>query len=104
LPYFKELKKRPLQDVEKGLIQMAEENLNDIASHFVQKLTSSYLNLTKKEIQIAELVKDGKTSKEIAQILDASQRVIEFHRENIRRKLGLKKKKGSLAMLLRSFS
>jgi len=104
MPYFDQLKKRPLQEIEKGLIQMAEENLNDIASPFVQKLTSSYLNLTKKEIQIAELVKDGKTSKEIAQILDASQRVIEFHRENIRGKLGLKKKKGSLAMLLRSFS
>jgi len=104
MPYFDQLKKRPLQEIEKGLVQMAEENLHEIASPFVQKLTSNYLNLTKKEIQIAQLVKDGKTSKEIAQILDASQRVIEFHRENIRRKLGLKKKKGSLAMLLRSFS
>lgn len=55
-------------------------------------------------IQIATLVKEGKTSKEIAELLNAKRRVIEFHRENIRAKLGLKNKKESLAVLLRSFS
>jgi len=104
LPYLEKLKTRPLPELEKGYVRMAEDNLNEIASPFVQKLTSSYLNLTKKEIQIAALVREGKTSKEIADLLNAKKRVIEFHRENIRAKLGLKNKKGSLAILLRSFS
>jgi len=104
LPYLDKLKKRPLQDVEMGFVQMAETRLNEIASPFVQKLTSNYLNLTKKEIQIAALVREGKTSKEIAELLNAKQRVIDFHRENIRKKLGLNNKKESLAILLRSFS
>jgi len=104
LPYLEKLKKRPLPEVERGLVQMAEKNLNEVASPFVQKLASSYLNLTKKEIQIAMLVKEGKTSKEIADILNASKRVVEFHRENIRRKLGLTNKKGNLEVILRSFS
>jgi len=104
LPYLERLRKRPLQDVEQGFLQMAEANLNEIASPLVQKLKSSYLNLTKTELQIAALVKEGKTSKEIANLLNAKKRVIEFHRQNIRRKLGLSDKKGSLAILLRSFS
>ena len=104
LPYLEKLKKTPLQEVQKGFIQMTETHLGEIASPFVQKLTSNYLNLTKREIQIATLVKEGKTSKEIAELLNAKRRVIEFHRENIRAKLGLKNKKESLAVLLRSFS
>jgi len=104
LPYLEKLEKTPLNEVQKGFIKTAEAYLNDIASPFVQKLTSNYLNLTKKEIQIATLVREGKTSKEIAELLNAKQRVIEFHRENIRKKLGLNNKKGNLAILLRSFS
>lgn len=104
LPYFDKLKKRPLQDVERNFIQMAEMHLNEIASPFVQKLSSRYLNLTKKEIQIASLIKEGKTSKEIAGILNSKKRVIDFHRENIRKKLGLNNKKESLVIMLRSLS
>lgn len=104
LPYLEKLKKRPLQDEEKAYVRMAEKNLSEIASPFVQRLTSRYLNLTRTEIQIARLVKEGKTSKEIAELLNAKKRVIEFHRENIRKKLGLKHKKESLAMSLRTFA
>ena len=104
LPYIEQLKKTELTDVQKGFIKTAEANLDEIASPFVQKLTSNYLNLTKKEIQIAALIREGKTTKEIAELLNAKQRVIEFHRENIRKKLGLTNKKENLAILLRSFS
>jgi len=104
LPYLENLKKTPLNDVQRGFIQIAETYLDDIASPFVQSLTSRYLNLTKKEIQIAALIKEGKTSKEIADLLNLSKRAIEFHRENIREKLGLKNKKGNMQILLRNFS
>ncbi len=86
-PYLDKLKSSPLSDLQKGYVRMAQTRLEASPSPFVHKLTTRYLNLTKKEIQIASLVRDGKTSKEIAAILNASQRVIEFHRENIREKL-----------------
>lgn len=104
LPYLERLKKTPLNEVQKGFIKAAETGLNEIASPFVRKLTSSYLNLTKKEVQIALLIREGKTSKEIAELLNSKKRVIEFHRENIRKKLGLKNRKDNLQIFLRSFS
>jgi len=104
LPYLDKLKKTPLKDVQRGYIQMAEIHLAEIASPFVQKLISSFLDLTQKELQIASMVRDGKTSKEMAELLNVSQRVVDFHRKNIRKKLGLKNRAASLAMLLRSYS
>jgi len=104
LPYLEKLEKISPSDSQRGYIRMIETHLNDLASPFVRKLTSNYLNFTKKEIQIAALIRDGKTTKEIAELLNASKRVIDFHRENIREKLGLKNNKGNLSILLRSFS
>jgi len=62
------------------------------------------LNLTKKELEVAALVKEGKTSKEIAEILNSTKRAIEFHRENIRKKLDVSNRKCNLTILLRSYS
>ncbi len=77
-------------------ISVLESNLKDITSSFSHRLSSKYLNLTAKEIQVANLVKDGKTSKDIAEILNISQRTIDFHRKNIRSKLGLADKRTNL--------
>ncbi len=42
-------------------MEIAESNLNDIMSPFLQKITSRYRNFTPKEIQVASLIKEGKT-------------------------------------------
>jgi DNA-binding CsgD family transcriptional regulator len=67
-------------------------------------LRSKYLNLTSREIQIANLIREGKSTKEIAKLLNASSDAIDFHRNNIRNKLGLKNKKTNLRAYLLSFS
>ncbi|NTW76935.1 MAG: helix-turn-helix transcriptional regulator, partial [Syntrophaceae bacterium] len=42
-----------------------------------------------REIQIASLIKDGKTTKEIARALGIGEGSIDTHRKNIRKKLGM---------------
>jgi DNA-binding NarL/FixJ family response regulator len=55
-----------------------------------------YSILTSKEIQIAKLLREGKTSKEIAELTSSQKNTIEFHRKNLLKKLGLKKKSENL--------
>ena len=68
-----------------------ELNLNDIVSPFAHRLSSKYFGLTPTEIQVATLVRDGNTTKDIAELLNSSYRTIESHRQNIREKIGIKK-------------
>ena len=103
-PYVEKLKKTRLTVEQIACVSSIETHLNDIISPFLRNLTSKYLCLTPREIQIANLIKEGKTSKEIAQLLHLSQGAIDFHRNNIRNKLGLKKKKANLRSYLLSLS
>lgn len=96
LPYFDELKKTQLSEFQLACINTADANLNHIASSFLYHLKINYLNLTPREIQIAAFVKDGKTVKDIARLLNVSSKTVEFHKSSLRNKLGLKKKKSNL--------
>ncbi len=102
LPYVEALKNTRLGGEQVAYTSIIESHLNDIISPFLRKLSSKYRGLTPKEIQIADLIKEGKTTKEIAGLLNASVRAVEFHRENIRAKLGLKNKKANLRSYLLS--
>jgi len=104
LPYLEKLKASDLNDKQMTFVQLLESNLNQIVSPFLQKLSSQYLNLTPTEIQVANLVREGKSTKEISDILNISKRAVEFHRNNIRDKLGLKKEKTNLRSYLLSLS
>jgi DNA-binding NarL/FixJ family response regulator len=76
--------------------------LAGIISPFAQKLSLKFLNLTQKEIQIANLIKEGKTTKEIARFMDLSKFAIDTHRAHLRSKLGLTNKKANLRTCLSS--
>ena len=104
LPYVEALKMSQLDSTQMAYTSIVEERLNDIISPFLRNLSSKFLDLTPKEIQVASLIKDGKTTKEIAELLYVSTRSIEFHRENIRSKLGLKKKRANLRSYLSSLT
>ena len=104
LPNIEKLNKTSLDTRGANYVSILESNVNDILSSFPQRLSSKYLNLTSKEIQVANLVKDGKGSRKISELMDTSVRTIDFHRNNIRNKLGLHDKKVSLRFYLLSIA
>ena len=79
---------------------MIEKNIKHIVSPFLHKLSSRYPGLTLRETQIIDLLKNGKGTKEIAQALKISQSAVNFHRNNIRTKLGIANKKVNLLTYL----
>ena len=102
MPSLEEMKTGRLDDRQKALADILEYNLNNIISPFVRELSSKYLALTPMEIRIASFIKQGKTTKEIAEILKMSSRTIDNHRYSIRKKFGINNKRASLATYLMS--
>jgi PAS domain S-box-containing protein len=91
LPYIEKLKSR-IDLKGSSYVNVLESNLREIVSPFAQKLSVKYLNLTNREVQIANLIKEGKTTKEIAALLNVSESSVNVYRYHIRRKLSLTKK------------
>ena len=102
LPYLERLKNSPLKENQKVYLDIIQRNLLDIASPFMRGLSDTFHRLTPAEIQIINLIKQEKTSKEIADFLNISPRTVEFHRDNIRKKLGIKNRKINLRSYLLS--
>ncbi|MBN2538886.1 MAG: PAS domain S-box protein [Deltaproteobacteria bacterium] len=103
-PYLEKLQKSRLSDDDLALTHIIEANLTNIISPFLRNLSITQCNLTPKELQVANLVKEGRTTKEIADFLNISTGAIDFHRNSIRKKLGLNKKKANLRSYLLSLT
>lgn len=71
------------------LIESVIKELLDIASPFIGTLKDGYAKLTPREIEVCRLIKNGMTSKEIAEALNISRMTVHKYRELIRKKLGL---------------
>ncbi len=104
LPYVEKLKNSRMKPKDRTLVEIVETHLNDIISPLLQSFANAKILLTPQEMQVASLVKDGKTSKEIANILNVSETTINFHRKNLREKFGLKNKQTNLRSYLLSIS
>jgi PAS domain S-box-containing protein len=100
LPFVEKLKKVTHETRIRNYLDIIETNLNDVVSPFAQNMTASYANLTPAEIRVAQLIKQGKTTKEIAELVSLSSRTIEAYRNSIREKIGIKNKKISLKRFL----
>ncbi len=104
LPYVEKLKNSRLKAKDRTLVEIIDTHLQDIISPLLQRFTNARILLTPQEMQVASLVKDGKTSKEIADVLNISETTVNFHRKNLRVKFGLRNKRTNLRSYLMSIS
>ena len=96
LPYIDKIKQTDLDDFQSAYLDILSSNIEDISNPKTLDLSQKYLDLTPTEINVANLVRQAKTSKEIGTLLGISSRTVEAHRNKIRKKLGLHKKGGNL--------
>lgn len=87
-----------------ALLDAVSRNLEDICSAQASRKSGLMAKLTATEAEVAELVLMGRATKEIARVLGRGTSTIDFHRGNIRRKLGLCDRGMSLAGHLNSLS
>jgi DNA-binding CsgD family transcriptional regulator/ligand-binding sensor protein len=102
VPYFDKIRRTKSNSQQNAYLNIMESNLEEITSKFARKIAITNLNLTPTEIQIANMIRLGNSSKEIADIMNISKRTIDAHRRNIRKKLGLDKKRANLRSYLLS--
>lgn len=102
LPYLEKLKKSRVHDEQNQFLEIIETHLLEITSPFVRRLSAPLLGLTPSEIRIADLIRRGNSTKETADLLAMSEHAVNFHRQSIRKKLGLTSKKLNLQTYLGS--
>jgi DNA-binding CsgD family transcriptional regulator len=100
VPSIGNLKRLSLNNDQMMQVQVIEKQLQEITSPFFRNQSIGMRDLTPRQTQIASLIKEGMTSKEIARMLRISQASVDFHRTNLRSKLGISK---NSKMGLRSF-
>jgi DNA-binding CsgD family transcriptional regulator len=83
-------------------VDMLQTNLEEITSPFISQLSVSYHSLTPTEIAICNMIRNGKHTKEIADLRGVSEATVNRHREKIRRKLKITKQDVNLATYLQS--
>ena len=87
LPYFEKLKAGSTREEAGTFLSIVERNIGQCLAPLERSKPAVYRNFTPMEIQVADLIKSNRSSKEISQILNISLRSVFFHRTNIRKKL-----------------
>ncbi|MBI4797785.1 MAG: PAS domain S-box protein [Desulfarculus sp.] len=101
LPHLHALQSTRLDDDQRLHLEVLAGNLKNITSSFARRLATWKTKLTPSEIKVADLIRQGKSSKEVASLLRISSHAVAFHRANLRAKLGLRGGGGNLASHLR---
>jgi PAS domain S-box-containing protein len=99
-PYIDRMRATRIDDPQAACLDVMAATLEDIVSPLLHSLPLAFLHLTPSEIQVANLIKHGKTTKEIAAILSLSSQTIDFYRKRIRKKLGITNKRVNLRTFL----
>ena len=96
MPHVEKLKTGGLDASQKAQLGIMESHLSQIIAPFSHNLSLKHMNLSHTEIEVANLIKQGKTTRAIAETFQISSKTIEDHRKNIRKKLGITNMKTNL--------
>ncbi len=99
-PFLDRLDESGLTEQQQVLVAILRSNINEVTTPFAAVFSTKMGRLTPAEIQIANMVKLGKRSKEIAEIMHLSPGTVNIHRKNIRKKLDISHQKTNLQTLL----
>ena len=95
-PYLDLLQQKLNGTQEEEYVAIIADHLDFVTESFSKKLTNPGWQLTPREILVADLVKQGKSTKNIGQLLNITARTAERYRNTIRKKIGLTNKKITL--------
>ncbi|MBM4026353.1 MAG: LuxR family transcriptional regulator [Planctomycetes bacterium] len=87
---------------QRSYVTLLRRSLQEIASPFLTHISRDHVELTPVEVAIGTMIRNGLSTKEIAQLRCISAATVRRHRENIRRKLGLRNRKANLATYLQA--
>ncbi len=105
LPHISKLRHldadHPLQS---SYLELIQANLRNITTSLSSQMAETMDKLTPTEVEIAQMILLGRSTKEIASTLARGTSTIDFHRNNIRQKLGLRDRRKNLRQHLMSLS
>lgn len=101
-PYLERLENSDLRSHQRQLIEVIRTNLEEMLGSATPAFSSKYIMFSPSELQVVNLIRSGKTTKEMARLMNLSTRTIEAYRNSIRKKLNLKNKPINLRTYLSS--
>ncbi len=102
IPYLEKMKAGLKDESQMVYIKIIERNLNEITKKF-SLITEDFISrLSPIENQVSNLIRDNRSTKEIAKLLMMSENTVFFYRKSIRRKLNLQGQDANLRTYLQS--
>jgi PAS domain S-box-containing protein len=101
-PYLDQMNAMELNHKADSFLQIIRNNIEELVTPMNRSLSTAYQNLTPMEASVADLIRLGKGTKEIADLKYISPRTVAIHRNKIRKKLGLVNSKTNLQTYLQS--
>lgn len=99
-PLIEQFRSLSLPKSQRYLLETLDFSIRHITSYFGINVGRKGGRLTRREIEICQMIRQGKDSREIAQAVGLSYQTVIVHRKNIRKKLGIKKTKQNLASFI----
>ena len=103
-PYLEEIERLKMGNDVKSYVSIIRSNIEQLIAPVSKCLSGAYLDLTPAEIKVADLIRQNKRTKFIAESLNTSPSTVEKHRNKIRKKLNILHKKVNLTTYLNSLS
>jgi len=84
-------------------VSLLKTNLLEMTAPLADNVSSAFMRLTAVELRICQMIRDGRTTKDVAELRGVSPATVARQRERIRHKLGLTGSDVNLGTYLRNF-